>query len=85
MRFYTNQHRYYCRIDLHVRSMHVCVLDSQDEILLHRKMSCHRESYLKANFPYKALPHASGKPEAVLGCARKLADDFLETEPLWTS
>ena len=27
MRFYTKQHRYYCGIDLHARSMYVCVLD----------------------------------------------------------
>ena len=26
MRFYTNQHRYYCGIDLHARSMYVCTL-----------------------------------------------------------
>jgi len=53
MRFYTNQHRYYCGIDLHARSMYVCVLDSQGQILLHRNMPCAPESFLKAVAPYR--------------------------------
>jgi transposase len=53
MRFYTNQHRYYCGIDLHARSMYVCVLDSQGEILLHRNMNCSPELFLKAIAPYR--------------------------------
>ena len=36
MRFYTNQHRYYCGIDLHARSMYVCILDPRGQILLHK-------------------------------------------------
>jgi hypothetical protein len=27
MRFYTTQHHYYCGIDLHARTMYVCILD----------------------------------------------------------
>jgi len=27
MRFYTQQHRYTCGIDLHARSLYVCILD----------------------------------------------------------
>ena len=53
MRFYTKQHRYYCGIDLHARSMYVCVLDSQGEILLHRNMTCSPELFLKAIAPYR--------------------------------
>lgn len=53
MRFYTKQHRYYCGIDLHARSMYVCVLDSQGEILLHRNMACIPELFLKAVGPYR--------------------------------
>ena len=30
MRFYTGQHRYYCGIDLHARTMYVCVLDHEN-------------------------------------------------------
>ena len=27
MRFYTQQHKHYCGIDLHARSMYICLLD----------------------------------------------------------
>jgi transposase len=53
MRFYTNQHRYYCGIDLHARSMYVCILDSQGQILLHRNMACVPELFLKAIAPFR--------------------------------
>lgn len=53
MRFYTKQHRYYCGIDLHARSMYVCILDPQGEILLHRNMACAPELFLKAVAPYR--------------------------------
>jgi len=53
MRFYTNQHRYYCGIDLHARSMYLCILDAQGEILLHRNMPCAPELFLKAVAPYR--------------------------------
>ena len=36
MRFYTNQHPFYCGIDLHARSMYVCIVNHEGEILLHR-------------------------------------------------
>jgi len=41
MRFYTGQHRYYCGIDLHARTMYVCILDHEDgKVVLHRNMRC---------------------------------------------
>jgi hypothetical protein len=36
MRFYTGQHRFSCGIDLHVRTMYVCILDAAGQVLLHR-------------------------------------------------
>src|SRR5574342_989772 len=51
MIFYTKQHRYYCGIDLHARSMYVCILDPQGGIVLHRNMPCNPESFLKAIAP----------------------------------
>jgi len=53
MRFYTNQHRYYCGIDLHARSMYLCILDQQGEIRLHRNIACAPELFLKAIAPYR--------------------------------
>ena len=29
MRFYTRAHKHYCGIDLHARSMYLCVLDAE--------------------------------------------------------
>jgi transposase len=53
MRFYTNQHQFYCGIDLHARSMYVCVLKHDGEILLHRNMKAAPEPFLKAVAPYR--------------------------------
>jgi hypothetical protein len=33
MRFYTRQHRFYCRIDLHARGIDGCVLSQSGEIV----------------------------------------------------
>jgi len=46
MRFYTNQHRYYCGIDLHARSMYVCVLDPLGDCSLPRRYRGGRGVYL---------------------------------------
>ena len=53
MRFYTTQHPFYCGIDLHARSMYVCVLSQDGEILLHRNMKAAPEPFLKAVAPYR--------------------------------
>jgi len=38
MRFYTQQHQHYCGIDLHARSMYVCILNQAGEVLLHKNL-----------------------------------------------
>jgi Transposase IS116/IS110/IS902 family len=53
MRFYTQQHRYYCGIDLHARSIYLCIMDQAGEILLHRNMRANPNSFLKAVAPYR--------------------------------
>src|SRR5262245_55633170 len=53
MRFYTNQHPFYCGIDLHARSMYVCILRHDGEVLLHRNMKAAPEPFLKAVAPYR--------------------------------
>lgn len=53
MRFYTKQHKAYCGIDLHARSMYVCILSQDGEILLHRNMKTSPELFLKAIAPYR--------------------------------
>jgi len=45
MRFYTKQHQFYCGIDLHARTMYVCILDHHGEILLHRNMPARQRRF----------------------------------------
>ena len=53
MRFYTKQHKAYCGIDLHARSMYMCILSQDGESLLHRNMKTSPEMFLKAIAPYR--------------------------------
>jgi len=53
MRFYTTQHPFYCGIDLHARTMDMCILDQAGEIRLHRNMPATPEALLKAIAPYR--------------------------------
>jgi transposase len=53
MRCYTQQHKLYCGIDWHARTMDVCILDQAGEIALHRHMKASPEAFLKAMAPYR--------------------------------
>jgi transposase len=53
MRFYTKQHKFYCGIDLHARTMYVYVLSQDGEVLFHRNMKAAPEPFLKAIAPYR--------------------------------
>src|SRR5438067_2678801 len=53
MQFYTKQHPFYCGIDLHARTMDLCILDQAGETLLHRNMTATPEALLKAIAPYR--------------------------------
>lgn len=53
MRFYTQQHQFYCGIDLHARPMYLCLLNRDGEILVHRNMPARPEPFLKAVAPYR--------------------------------
>jgi Transposase len=53
MRFYTKQHKAYCGIDLHARTMSLCILNQDGESLLHRHMKTSPEMFLKAIAPYR--------------------------------
>jgi len=53
MRFYINQHPFYCGIDLHARSMYVCIVSHDGKIVLHRNMKAAPEPFLKAIAPYR--------------------------------
>ena len=53
MRFYNRQHRHYCGIDLHVKTMYVCILDATGQVLVHRNMKSTPEAFLETIAPYR--------------------------------
>jgi transposase len=54
MRFYTGQHRYYCGIDLHARTMYLCILEHDSgKIVLHHNLRTEPERFLRAITPYR--------------------------------
>src|SRR2546429_7016801 len=53
MRFYTQPHRFYCGIDLHARTMHVCVLDHEGNVVFDRNLPCRPETLLRALAPFR--------------------------------
>jgi len=54
MRFYARSHSSTCGVDLHRRTMYLCVLDAEGQIVLHRKLPCRPEAFLAAVEPYRA-------------------------------
>jgi transposase len=53
MRFYNRQHRHYCGIDLHVKTMYVCMLDGTGQVLVHRNVPSTPEALLDVVAPYR--------------------------------
>ncbi len=53
MRFYTESHKHHCGIDLHARTMYLCILDREGQILLHHNLPCDPERFLRAVAPYR--------------------------------
>jgi len=53
MRFYNRQHRHYCGIDLHVKTMYVCILDGAGQVLLHRNVPATPDALLGTVAPYR--------------------------------
>ena len=54
MRFYTQQHRHYCGIDLHARTMYVCILDqARRDSRSTRIFAARPDPFLEAVAPYR--------------------------------
>jgi len=53
MRFYTGQHRFYCGIDLHTRTLSLCVLDSAGAIVCEATLPPEPDRLLAALTPYR--------------------------------
>ena len=53
MRFYTKQQQFYWGIDLHARTMYLCLVNDDGEILVHRHRPAGPEPFRKAVAPYR--------------------------------
>ena len=53
MRFYTKQHAHYCGIDLHARTMYLCILDGDGGVVLHQNVQSSPAAFLQAIGPYR--------------------------------
>jgi len=54
MKFYTKQHQYTCGIDLHARSLYVCILDESGKPVVHKQIKASPEALLKVISPYRS-------------------------------
>ena len=54
MRFYTQQHQFYFGIDLHARTIYVCIMDNEGNILKHKNMAATAENLIKVIEPYRS-------------------------------
>ncbi len=53
MKFYTKQHKYYCGVDLHARSIYLCILNESGDVVYHRNHRAEPEQFLKAINPFR--------------------------------
>jgi len=53
MRFYLQQHRFYCGVDLHARTMCVCILDADGTVLVHEDIAADSKVFLQLIAPYR--------------------------------
>ena len=54
MRFYNRQHQHYCGIDLHVKTMYLCILDPAGQVVVHRNVASTPAAFLETVAPYRA-------------------------------
>lgn len=52
MRFFNERYPFYCGIDLHTKTMYLCVVDSDGQTFLHRNIKCDPKLFLKLLAPY---------------------------------
>src|SRR5262245_26347649 len=53
MRFYNQQHRFYCGVDLHARTLSLHVLDAHGQTVLARTVAAGPEAFLAAVAPFR--------------------------------
>ena len=53
MEFYHKERRYYCGIDLHEKTMYVCIVDQSGKIRYHKNIKTSREEFMAVVAPYR--------------------------------
>jgi len=53
MNFYTKKHKYYCGIDLHARSMYICIIDCDSQVVYHKDVKTRPDSLMNAISPFQ--------------------------------
>jgi transposase len=53
MRFYNREHKFYCGVDLHARTMYLCILDRAGQIVFHQELPTEPAAFLEALAPFR--------------------------------
>lgn len=53
MRFYKQEHTHYCGIDLHKKTMYLCIIDEHGGVVLHKNVRTRRTDFIRAIAPYR--------------------------------
>jgi transposase len=53
MRFYNQQHRFYAGVDLHARTLYLCVLDQAGTTVFHQNLKADPATFLQAVAPFR--------------------------------
>jgi len=53
MRFYNQPHRFYAGVDLHARSLYLCILDQAGAPVVHKNLDARPEAFLAAIAPFR--------------------------------
>jgi hypothetical protein len=53
MRFYQGQHRFYGGVDLHARSMYLCILDQGGQVVFDKNLPATGQAFLQAIAPFR--------------------------------
>ena len=53
MRFYIRQHGFYCGVDLHARTMYLCILDNAGQVVFDKNLAAEPDAFLGAIAPFR--------------------------------
>jgi hypothetical protein len=72
MRFYNQQHRFYCGVDLHARTMYLCILDEVGQVVYDKNLAADPDAFLKAIAPFQNASDFAVRPidMEAMKCAR---------------